>query len=229
MVPEQAIRHYQGEAGRRYHSEKRALPEAGFVWVARLRAEKLARHIAAEDIVLEYGVGAGWNLAGVHCKRKIGYDVSNFLAPNLRERGIEFTPETMVLPDASMDVVVCHHTLEHIQAPAAALAEMRRLLKAHGRLLLYTPFEWEPRYEHFERDEPNHHLYSWNAQTLGNLAEECGFVVEESSIGEFGYARFAAAWAARLRLGERGFRLLRRMAHLVRPGKEVRIVGVKKS
>ena len=199
------------------------------MWVARLRAEKLVANVRSDDVVLEYGVGAGWNLAELRCRRKIGCDVSSFLEPALQERGIEFTPETAVLPDASTDVLICHHTLEHVPTPATALMEMRRLLRKGGKLLLFVPFEYEARYQHFEREEQNHHLHSWNAQTLGNLVEECGFAVEEAGIGEFGYSRFAAVWAARLRMGERGFRLLRRLAHLVRPGKEVRVVGIKKS
>jgi len=227
VLPEQAIRHYCGEEGHRYHNEKRGLPDAAFPWVSRLRAEKFAPHVNAADIALEYGVGAGWNLASLRCQRKIGYDVSDFLASGLRDRGIEFVIDTTPLPDASIDVVICHHTLEHLISPAGALNEMRRLLRPAGKLLLFTPFEYEPRYERFDRAEPNHHLYSWNAQTLGNLLEECGFEAVEVGTGRFGYSRFAAVWAARLGLGERGFRAIRRLVHLVRPGLEVRVVARK--
>jgi SAM-dependent methyltransferase len=227
VLPEQAIRHYRGEAGQRYHHDKRAVPAAAFPWLSRLRAEKLAPHVRSSDIVLEYGVGAGWNLAALQCERKIGYDVSDFLAGLLRERGIEFLPETAALPDATIDVVICHHTLEHVLSPSVALKEMDRLLRPGGKLLLFVSLEYEARYERFQRGEPNHHLYSWNAQTLGNLAEECGFTVSEADTGRFGYSRFAAVWAERLRLGERGFRLVRRMVHLLRPGIEVRVVALK--
>ena len=227
MLPEQATQHYRGEAGRRYHEQKRALPDAAFPWVARLRAEKLAPFVRATDVVFEYGVGSGWNLAELTCARKIGFDAAEFLAPALSKSGIEFVADTKTLSESSIDVVVCHHTLEHVISPPEALAEIRRLLKPEGRLLLFTPFEREERYEHFDRAEPNHHLYSWNAQTMANLVEECGLAVEKAGVGEFGYSRFAAEKAVRLGLGERGFRALRRLAHWARPGLEVRVIAVK--
>lgn len=227
MVPEPAIRHYRGAAGERYHREKRALPEAAFGWVARLRAEKFAPHVRPADTALEYGVGAGWNLAELKCARRIGFDVSDFLGEALRARGIEFINDIAAAPDACADVVICHHTLEHVLSPPDVLAEIHRLLKPQGKLLLYTPFEYEARYEHFERDEPNHHLYSWNVQTLANLVEECGFAVREAATGRFGYSRFASVWANRLHLGEPGFRALRRILHAVRPGLEARVVAEK--
>jgi len=227
MLTEQAQRHYCGDAGRRYHESKRGLPEQAIPWVAALRARKFAALIGAQDVVLEYGVGAGWNLAALRCGRKLGFDVTEFLEPSLRAQGIEFVADTQALPDALADVVLCHHTLEHLLHPPNALAEMRRLLKPAGRLLLYVPFERERRYEHFDAAEPNHHLYSWNVQTLGNLVEEAGFKVSQAGIGEFGYDRFAATWAARLRLGESGFRCLRRMVHLIRPAFEVRLIAIK--
>ena len=66
---------------------------------------------------------------------------------------------------------------------------------------------------------------SQNAQTLGNLATECGFQLESVGIGPFGYDRAAATWSVRLRLGKRGFRLLRATAHLLLPASEVRLVA----
>ena len=227
MPTKQAQRHYRGEAGRRYQESKRGLPEQAIPWVAALRARKFVSLVSQDDVVLEYGVGKGWNLADLRCARKLGFDVEDFLEARLRERGIEFVAETEAIPDASLDVVICHHTLEHILHPSEALEEMRRLLKPDGRLLLYVPFEIEDRYEHFDSIEPNHHLYSWNVQTLGNLVEEAGFKVAEAATGEFGYDRFAGHWAAKLGLRETGFRCLRRALHLIRPAFEVRIRAVK--
>ena len=222
-----AARHYQGDAGRAYHEWKRGIPPAAFPWVARLRAEKFAPHVRATDTVIEFGVGAGWNLAELKCARRIGFDVSEFLAPAVRESGIEFVSASAALTDASADVVICHHMLEHALNPAVSLTEIRRVLKPGGRLLLHVPFEKERRYRHHDPAEPNHHLFSWNAQTLGNLVMECGFKLESASIAEFGYDRAAAAIAVRASLGERGFRFVRAFGHLLRPAAEVRVVATK--
>jgi len=227
MLTEQAERHYRGDAGRRYQEFKRGLPEQAIPWVAALRARKFAPLIGAGDVVLEYGVGSGWNLAALACRRKIGFDIADFLETSLRALGIEFVAETKVLPDAVADVVICHHTLEHVLHPLDVLEEIRRLLKPAGRLLLHVPFEREGRYEKFNPGEPNHHLYSWNLQTLGNLVTEVGFQVSQAGIGEFGYSRFAAAWAAKLHLGETGFRAVRRILHGIRPAFEVRLIAIK--
>jgi SAM-dependent methyltransferase len=227
MPYENAERHYLGEAGRRYHEVKRGVPDCAHEWIARLRAKKFAPYVSPDHVVLEYGVGNGWNLAELNCRRKIGFDVADTVEDAVRSLGIEFIKETTALPDASVDMVICHHTLEHLFQPVDALREMRRLLKPDGRLLLYVPFEREACYEKFRPDEPNHHLYSWNVQTLGNLVSETRFKVVEAGIGEFGYSRFSAVWAARLKLGETGFRLLRRGLHIFRPAFEVRITAQK--
>jgi len=218
--------HYQGETGQQYYA-RFDVPAPAVGWVGRLRAAKLAREIGAEDVVLEYGVGAGWNLSAIRCKRRLGFDVVTHLVPRLQELGIEFVGDPASLPGGSVDVVVCHHVLEHVLAPAEALREMGRLLRGRGKLLLYVPFEKERRYRSFRPGEINHHLYSWNVQTLGNLVEELGFSVLSARVGEHGYDRFASVWASRLRIGETGFRLLRAAVHLVRPGREVRLVAQK--
>src|SRR5580704_2511624 len=111
MLTEQAQRHYRGDAGRRYQEFKRGLPAQAIPWVAALRARKFTPEIGAEDVVLEYGVGSGWNLAALRCRRKMGFDIADFLEPSLRALGIEFVADTRVIPDAGVDVVICHHTL----------------------------------------------------------------------------------------------------------------------
>jgi hypothetical protein len=105
------------------------------------------------------------------------------------------------------------------------LQELHRLLRPGGTLLLAVPFEKERRYRHYDPDEPNHHLFSWSPQTLGNLVAESGFQLHSITLEQFGYDRFAAVWAERCGLGERGFRSFRALAHRLRPGREVRVVA----
>ncbi len=227
MSEENAMLHYVGEAGRNYHEGKRGIPLACIPWVAALRSEKLAPYIKVTDTVFEFGVGSGWNLAHLVCAKRIGFDVSKFLEPEVRRHGIDFITDTQTIPANSVDVALCHHTLEHVLNPVEVLQEMNRVLRIAGTLLLFTPFEKERRYRKHDPAEPNHHLFSWNVQTLGNLVTETGFQLVEAHLAQFGYDRFAATLATRLRLGEQGFRLLRSATHLLKPASEIRVVARK--
>ncbi len=226
--PDSAAARYAGTWGEQYHHSKRSIPEAAFPWIARLRAEKFAPWVTESATLLEYGVGYGWNLGELRCARKLGHDVAAFLAPELRAHGIEFVPDTRSVPAGSIAVVICHHTLEHVLQPPEVLQEIRRLLRPEGTLLLHVPFEKERRYRSYNPAEPNQHLYSWNVQTLSNLTTLAGFTIVDARVGRFGYDRFAAQWAVKLRLGEAGFRLVRNLVHLIRPGHEVRVVARKR-
>ena len=219
------MQRYIANRGKAYHETKRAVPDPAYPWVARLRSRKIRPYISANDTVLEYGVGTGWNLAGLECKRKIGFDLADHLEPILERHGIEFVKDILAVPGASIDVVVCHHVLEHTANPPEVLEQIRHLLRPGGKLLLFVPYEKERRYRHYNAGEPNHHLYSWNVQTLGNLVEDVGFKVVAAHVGRFGYDRFAAVWACRLGLGELGYRFIRGLIHLLRPAFEVRIVA----
>ena len=46
------------------------------------------------------------------------------------------------MPTASVDVVYCASTLEHVAQPARAVREMIRVLRPDGRLYLHTPNRW---------------------------------------------------------------------------------------
>ncbi len=212
---------YAGERGKRYHEAVHGIPDRAVSWLVHLRREKLAPYVGASDVVLEYGVGMGWNLAGLFCARRIGYDVAEHLEAVLEPLGIDFVADSALVPNGSVDVVLCHHVLEHIAQPLAALQDIHRLLRQKGTFVLVVPYETGRKYRRYDPLEPNHHLYSWNVQSLGNLAETTGFRVIEASCKRYGYDRFAAVWADRLRLGEVGFRMLRRLLQQIRPLYEV--------
>ena len=216
---------YRGEAGRAYHELKRALPPTTVPWVARARAEIFQPFVKPTDVVFEFGCGYGWNLMSLRCARKIGYDPAEVVQNTLSKAGIESIPAPNVLPPGSCDVVISHHSLEHVGDPFTVLVEMKRLLKRQGRLMLAVPYEIERRYRHYDPAEPNHHLYSWNVQTLPNLVSVSGYKILHSGLRRYGYDRFAARLAARFHLGESGFRLVKRIGWVLKPLHEVAITA----
>lgn len=218
---------YSGEKGKNYHDSKRTIPEPAYPWVAKLRAEKIIPYIKQTDTILEYGVGTGWNLAELNCKKRLGYDLSEHLEPILKSHNIEYIKDLNTIENDSINIVVCHHVLEHVSNPPEVFKEIRRILCDDGKLLLYVPYEKERRYHHYNPNEPNHHIYSWNVQTLGNLVCDMGFRFINGQVQEFGYDRFAAVWAVKLGLGETGFRLIRKTIHLIKPASEVCIIAEK--
>ena len=82
----------------------------------------------------------------------------------------------------------------------------------------------DPQNPGFDPAEPNHHLFAWNVQTLGNLVMVAGFTLRTAGLRRYGYDRFAAKLAVKLHAGERGFRRLRAFGQTLRPLREV--VGV---
>jgi len=101
----------------------------------------------AEGRVLELGIGGGLNLAFYDPSKVsavLGVDPSAALRARAeaapRPQGLdvqvaEGTAEALPFETASFDTVVCTFTLCSVHAPAAALAEARRVLKPGGRLL----------------------------------------------------------------------------------------------
>lgn len=226
MHPSQrAIANYQGTVGEAYHVGKRGLPPAALPWVCRARAELFQPHVSGTDAVLEWGCGAGWNLAALRAGRRVGMDVEPALQNQVEASGAEFVATTRTLANASMDVIVSHHSLEHAPDPLAVLIELGRLLRPGGRILIAVPYENSRLQRHYNPSEPNHHLFAWNPQTLGNLVELTGLHVESAGLRSYGYDHAGAEWAVRTRLGERGFRWLRQLARWIRPIYEVNLVA----
>jgi SAM-dependent methyltransferase len=207
-----------------YHFDKMEMPEAAYAMVSRSRARKMQPYIGRADKVFEFGVGSGLNLASLTCAVRRGFDVN----PSSMEVAIRSRIEIVDSLDTSggaYDVVICHHVLEHLLAPAECLVNLRRLLRPGGTLLLFVPYEEQRRYRKHIASDRNYHFYSWTPHTLANLVIECGFKVQSAKLGIFGYDRFCARLAAKLHLGDIGFRFLRWCAHLVRREREVRIVA----
>lgn len=112
----------------------------------RLAAYRRRVIAAARGTVLEIGVGSGLNLPfyGPAVERVYGVDPSPALLALAASRGARAAPkllliraeaERLPLAAAAFDTVVMTWTLCTVADPAAALAELKRVLRPGGRLL----------------------------------------------------------------------------------------------
>jgi SAM-dependent methyltransferase/uncharacterized protein YbaR (Trm112 family) len=137
----------------------------------------------------------------------IGAGTSSVQFPRCIELEYAIFPTTDVIGDAhrlpfadgAFDAVVTLHTFEHLRAPAAAAAEIRRILRPGGRLLLRTAFV-QPLHE-----EPYHYF---NVTEFGLREWFRDFSVEYCSVPEdvspalaFGWLATELTWYVGLHLG----------------------------
>lgn len=111
--------------------------------------QRLAPDMPPGGVVLDIGTGQGHSLAELAQRFKPSHihaldpepDFATRCAAMRHACSVPVTlhaahAERIPLPDASVDLVLCHQTLHHIVDQTTALAEVFRVLKPGGRLLL---------------------------------------------------------------------------------------------
>ncbi|SNR92914.1 Methyltransferase domain-containing protein [Humidesulfovibrio mexicanus] len=121
-----------------------------------------------------YGLRPGMSLLDVGCGRgemlgafsRLGLDCSGLdmapsagsLAPGVPVRLCNVTAETFPVPDASCDAVIMKSVIEHMVDPTPLLAEVKRVLKPGGLILVLTP-DWASVWRVFFEDATHVHPY----------------------------------------------------------------------
>jgi len=161
------------------------------------KARHQIRHMFLKDVspgkLLDVGCGAGvflhrmhdlgWSVTGIdfdakaieNAKKKYG-DGLTFMNTDLP--GARF-------PDNSFDAVTMSHVIEHVPDPVALLIEIRRILKAGGRLVITTPNIRSFGHEKFQDcwvglDAPRH-LQIFSLPALQKCARKAGFDAVKAS------------------------------------------------
>jgi ubiquinone/menaquinone biosynthesis C-methylase UbiE/ribosomal protein S27E len=94
------------------------------------------------------------------------------------------TLEEVRFPDASIDVAVMIHVIEHLPDPAATLAEIDRVLKPGGLLVMETPRYDTLMFKLLGRRERSvscdGHIYFYTNKSLQQLGQKAGFQVQRA-------------------------------------------------
>ena len=139
----------------------------------------------ATGTVLDVGCADAAVRAHLRCERYYGLDYPATAVQLYGTRPDVFGDASRLpFADASLDTVLLLDVMEHLQEPAAALAEAARVLKPAGRLLITVPFAYPM------HDQP-HDFQRWTAHGLAYQLKRAG--LDPVAIEEKGSAAEAAA------------------------------------
>ena len=173
--------HYSGQSGDSYFEWQNQFGIRSGI----INARKFQNFITGEDTILDFGCGGGHLLNAINAKNKIGVEINPVAIASARNYGFNIYESITDVKDASIDVAVSNHALEHVPYPISALREVYRVLKKDGRLVLCVPIDDWRNQRKFSPDDINHHLNTWTPQLLGNSLSEAGFDVSTSDIKIF--------------------------------------------
>lgn len=122
-------------------------PLVRFIEIRRVRSLLEQLDARAGHRVLEVGVGAGNILEQIRGCDLYGVDISEYIVKRAKERlGARATiiiADGAELPfeDKSFDRVYCSEVLEHVISPKEVVAEMHRVVKDDGNVVISVPNE----------------------------------------------------------------------------------------
>ena len=142
------------------------------------------------DVGCGHGVSAamlaqqGWTVYGLDFSQVAAVHACALLGEDRVHVGDLFSAR---YPDCQFDVVLMSHSLEHLYHPKRVLAEVRRILKEEGMLVIAVPNaqSWEAALcgRWWGPWDPPRHLFHFTKETLARLLGQAGFSVTQLRTG----------------------------------------------
>lgn len=142
-----------------------------------------------DKLVLDAGCGTGWfsRLASLLGAKVVSLDVGHRLLSITAERAdtstIQGDLQCLPFQDEVFDLIICSEVIEHVRFPKKALAELYRILKNRGFLLLTTPnrvWYFALLIANIFRLRPYKGLENWLwIRDLGDRLEELDFKIDK--------------------------------------------------
>lgn len=143
----------------------------------------LARTLRGNDLrILDVGAGTGATSKALErYGRVLAVDMSAEAVATARRRGLDVArmdATRLAVPDATFDLVVVLDVIEHLEDDAAAVLELRRVLKPGGVLLVTVPaYKWL----WSSHDVANHHWRRYRRRELRGVLRTADLNVEVCS------------------------------------------------
>jgi SAM-dependent methyltransferase len=135
--------------------------------------------------ILDVGCGDGWRL---YALREIGFrrvlGIDPFIKQNIRhENGVQVLKQSIHDVAGEWDLIMYHHSFEHVPDPDENLRAAARLLPPGGCCLIRIPtvssYAWEHyREKWYQLDAPRHYLLH-SLESMNLLAARAGFQVRD--------------------------------------------------
>ncbi len=156
------------------------------------------------DRILDVGCGSGANLLNrlsrLGFKNLVGSDP--FIAGDiLSSFGVPVLQRDLPDMEGPFDIIMFHHSLEHVPEPVTTLTRTRELLRPGGRCIIRIPTPSSEAFQIYGANwvnlDPPRHLVLISREGMNVLAGRCGFVVEESFDDSMVYQFLASELYAR--------------------------------
>lgn len=133
--------------------------------------------------ILDFGCGKGRLLQSLHYfgfRDLTGADA--FIASDINyPTGVRILKKSLAELEPEFDLIMLHHSFEHLPDPIQSLIEVRRLLADDKYCLIRIPlisFAWEKYGVNWVQLDPPRHLFLYTEDSFRNLASQAGFLVE---------------------------------------------------
>ncbi len=156
-------------------------PGIAFHYAAPLRDHPL--DIGFDSKILDFGCGSGQLLRSLHY---LGFNdllgVDAFISEDIEHpEGVRILKRSLAELEPAFDLIMLHHSFEHLADPRESLVEIKRLLAPGGTCLIRLPivnFAWEKYGVNWVQMDPPRHLFLYSQHAMRQLAEDAGFEVE---------------------------------------------------
>jgi SAM-dependent methyltransferase len=148
--------------------------------------ESVSRLYLDRDVrILDVGCGSGGlllNLQAMGFKNLTGIDP--FLSSDSETNGVRLLKKELSDLEGEFDLVMLHHTFEHMPEPAPVLKQLNRILSPSGTIILRIPLSGSYAWNHygvdwFQLDAPRH-FFLHTEKSLSILAAEAGLIISET-------------------------------------------------
>ncbi len=169
-----------------YHPMRHGVSAMLKRWVLEREVRECVKHKSPPAAILEIGCAHGDFLEKLRTQgfKVAGVEFDEDVAKRARTKNLDVSAGTLreaCLPSSSFDMVYMKHVIEHLPDVRETLAEVHRILKPGGYLLVATPNIYCPLVDCFGADALDfdipRHLNLYSSQGLERQLREAGFAI----------------------------------------------------